>query len=355
MKKIAIVGTAGIPACYGGFETLAENLIKYSTDNCKYTVYCSGKIYSERKESYNGACLQYINLNANGIESIPYDIISLLKSRKFDIILILGVSGCIILPLLKLFTSAKIVTNIDGLEWKRDKWSKSAQFFLKFSEKLAVKYSDVVIADNQKITEYVKEQYNIVARTIPYGGDHVLRGKELNTNYKDHQGYFLTICRIEPENNIDMILKAFSETSLHIKFVGNWRANKYGQDLLSKYSEYKNIEMLDPIYDLDVLFSLRANCCGYVHGHSAGGTNPSLVEIMHFAKPVFAFDCSFNRYSTENNCFYFSNAQDLSGKLLEESNNQNALERCASAMYRLANQKYCWKDISKAYEDIYFE
>jgi glycosyltransferase involved in cell wall biosynthesis len=351
MKKIAIIGTAGIPACYGGFETLAENLTKYSTSECAYTVYCSEKIYSDKKTQHNGATLDYIPLSANGSQSIPYDIISLFKSRKFDVILVLGVSGCIFLPVLRMLTKAKIITNIDGLEWKRDKWSGFIRRFLKFSERMAVKYSDVIIADNEKITNYVREEYNVEARTIAYGGDHVLLSDAI-----DGKGeYFLTICRIEPENNIDMILSAFSKTSLPLKFVGNWQANQYGKALYEKYSKFDNIEMINPVYELDKLFELRANCYCYVHGHSAGGTNPSLVEIMHFAKPIFAFDCSFNRYSTDNRCFYFKDADDLQSQLIHVGNFVEKLTQCATDMHALAKDKYCWKDISSAYERIFLE
>lgn len=351
MKNIAIIGTAGIPACYGGFETLAENLTRYSSSDCAYTIYCSGKIYSEKKKQYNDACLEYINLSANGIQSIPYDIIALFKSRKFDVVLVLGVSGCIFLPILRMITKAKIVTNIDGLEWKRDKWSGFIRYFLKFSEKMAVKYSDVVIADNEQITKYVCEQYNVAARTIAYGGDHVLVSDDINGK----GDYFLTICRIEPENNIEMILAAFSNITLPLKFVGNWQANQYGKDLYEKYSVFNNIELINPVYDLETLFELRANCYGYIHGHSAGGTNPSLVEIMHFSKPVFAFDCSFNRYSTNNRGFYFKDTHDLQNQLNQVSNATIELEQCALAMHALAKKKYCWKDISSAYENIFLE
>lgn len=351
MKTIAIIGTAGIPACYGGFETLAENLTKYSSAECAYTVYCSEKMYADKKSQHNRAMLEYIPLNANGSQSIPYDIISLFKSRKFDVILILGVSGCIFLPILRMFTNAKIVTNIDGLEWKRDKWSGFIRMFLKFSEKMAVKYSDVVIADNEQITNYVREEYGIDAKTIAYGGDHVL----LSDSIGGKDEYFLTICRIEPENNIEMILSAFSRTSLPLKFVGNWQANQYGKALYEEYAGFDNIEMINPIYELDKLFELRANCYCYIHGHSAGGTNPSLVEIMHFAKPIFAFDCSFNRYSTDNRCFYFKDAIDLHSQLIHVDDSFDQLSQCATNMHTLAKDKYCWKDISSAYERIFFE
>lgn len=127
MKKIAVIGTVGIPACYGGFESLVENLTKDSSDEVKYSVFCSKPAYKSYMAEYNNADLYYIPLKANGVQSIPYDIWSLVKSifTKPDTVLILGVSGCIFLPIFKIFSRSKIITNIDGIEWKRDKWAGS--------------------------------------------------------------------------------------------------------------------------------------------------------------------------------------------------------------------------------------
>lgn len=349
MKKISIVGIAGIPACYGGFETLVENLTQYSSGLVSYTVFCSGKIYTERLKEHNGANLKYINLHANGMQSIPYDIISLFQSRKSDVILILGVSGCIALPLIRMISKAKIITNIDGLEWKRNKWNAAIKYFLKFSERMAVKFSDVVIADNYQITKYVKESYNVNAETIAYGGDHVLTGSEIGIS----SNYYLSLCRIEPENNVEMILETFSRTEKNLKFVGNWNSSDFGKRMIKKYSEFTNIEMIAPIYNLDELFVLRSNCKGYVHGHSAGGTNPSLVEIMHFAKPVFAFDCSFNRYTTDNRAIYFADTLDLVDKLIHEEMLSAEMQECALSMQEIARTRYTWKTIAESYEALY--
>jgi len=151
-KKVAIIGTMGIPAKYGGFETLTEYLTKNLYKKYNLTVYCSSKSYKHKIAQHNGANLKYINLNANGIQSIPYDIISIIKSLKeSDTLLILGVSGCIILPIIRVFSKKNIIVNIDGLEWKRDKWGKFAKWFLKYSERLAVKYANSIVADNKVI------------------------------------------------------------------------------------------------------------------------------------------------------------------------------------------------------------
>ena len=156
MKNISIVGTVGVPASYGGFETLVENIIG---ENCfsdiKYTIYCSSKSYPEKLSEYKNAALKYIPLQANGVQSTVYDIVSLIHaSRNANVILILGVSGCCFLPVYRLFCHKRLVINIDGLEHRRGKWGKFAKKFLKFSEAMAIRYANVIITDNKGIQDY---------------------------------------------------------------------------------------------------------------------------------------------------------------------------------------------------------
>nr|WP_318381088.1 DUF1972 domain-containing protein [uncultured Enterobacter sp.] len=351
MKKISIVGTAGIPACYGGFESLVENLTLYSNKNIAYSVFCSSFHYNKKLKRHNNAELIYVPLKANGMQSIVYDIVSLMICifKRTDALLILGVSGCVFLPVFKVFSpKCKIITNIDGLEWKRDKWGRFAKWFLKKSESFAIKYSDKIITDNEAISEYVRNTYNDESCAIAYGGDHALSYAIEGITRKD---YFLSLCRIEPENNVHQILSAFSENGFHIKFIGNWNASEYGRKLKEKYSDYQNIEIIDPIYDLGLLYKYRAECIGYVHGHSAGGTNPSLVEIMHFGVPIIAFDCTFNRYTTENKACYFSSVDELNAQvnLLLSNSSFSPGEQ----MKEIANRRYTWKVIVEEYEKTY--
>ena len=350
MTKVAVVGTVGIPACYGGFESLVENLTSYSTDNIQYDVFCSSKSYPEKLSHHNGATLSYVPLSANGVQSIPYDIVSLIKCmfKKPDVTLILGVSGCLFLPVYRLFSKSKVVTNIDGLEWKRDKWSKWAKKFLKFSESMAVKYSDVIITDNKAIGDYVDAEYGKENVVIAYGGDHAIIK---DTKVEPEKDYYLSLCRIEPENNVEMILQAFAESEHNLKFIGNWNSSEFGRELKHRYSGKQNIDIVDPIYDVNQLFKLRSECKGYVHGHSAGGTNPSLVEAMHFGKPIFAFDCDFNRYSTENKALYFSSPNKLS-KIITCTTNDD-VATISQNMKLIAEQRYTWKVINQMYEATY--
>ena len=221
MKKIAIIGTVGVPACYGGFETLVENIIgDNASDDIEYTVFCSSKSYKEQKQEYKGAKLEFINLNANGAQSTLYDIVSMMKTgNKYDVALVLGVSGCIFLPIFRLWFRNKLIVNIDGLEHRRDKWGKFAKWFLRKSEAMAVRYADVIVTDNKGIQDYVSEVYNKESALIAYGGDHVEReipgdvqDKVLREYGVEKGKYAISVCRIEPENNCHVILQAFSKT-----------------------------------------------------------------------------------------------------------------------------------------------
>ncbi len=313
MKSIAIIGTVGVPANYGGFESLVENLIgENSSKEVKYTVFCSGKSYSKKEKTYKGANLRYVNLKANGAQSTLYDIVSMLYvGNKYDVTLVLGVSGCMFLPVFRLFNKKKLIVNIDGLEHRRDKWGKFAKWFLRKSEAMAVKYADVIVADNKGIQDYVRETYHKDSVLIAYGGDHVKkhvsqeRQEEVLSKYgviKDD--YAISVCRIEPENNCHLILEAFSKTQMPLVYIGNWDRSDYGRELKERYSKCSNLIIHDPEYDLNVLYALRNNAKFYIHGHSAGGTNPSLVEAMFFGKTIFAYDVIYNRATTNNNACY---------------------------------------------------
>lgn len=346
---LSIIGTVGVPACYGGFETLVENLLdeeKQEKQEKQITVYCSSKSYQEKKAQYKNAQLTYIPLNANGAQSIPYDILSLVHAvfKRTDNILLLGVSGAICLPLIRPFSNAKIVTNIDGLEWKRAKWNSLIKKFLKFSEKLAVKYSDVVVADNKAIADYVKSEYRTDSEVIAYGGDHAI-SSDLNLS---DENYALALCRIEPENNVELILEAFCKTNKQLKFIGNWDKSEFGSSMKAKFQKFDNIEIIDPIYDIQTLFDIRQKCSFYVHGHSAGGTNPSLVEMMHFNKNIFAFDCNYNRASTENKAEFFTDCAQLMALIYNEKQFNHASE-----MKEIAKRRYTWQIVKKQYFDLF--
>lgn len=357
MNRISIIGSVGIPATYGGFETLVEYLTKELSSLFDITVYCSGKVYRQKLEKHNGVKLKYINLKANGIQSILYDIISLAKALKHsDTILILGVSGCIALPLVKLFSKVKIITNIDGLEWKRDKWNIGIKRFLRYSEFLAVKFSDVVVGDNKVIVDYVKENYNVNAKLIAYGADHVTKEKlSLDTINKYRvldKKYAFKVCRIEPENNVHIILEAFREyKKLNLVIIGNWGNSEYGKKLKDEYKNCNNIILIDPIYNQEQLNQFRSNCFIYIHGHSAGGTNPSLVEAMYLGLPIVSYDVQYNRETTGGLAEYFKNKSELINILETIKEEKITSLKCNIRKYACDN--YTWSIIAKKYGKLF--
>lgn len=358
LPKIGIIGTVGVPARYGGFETLVHYLVPNIRHRFDITVYCSGKTYSkeEQKAEWEGAKLHYIPLEANGIQSILYDLWSILHAIKSqDILLILGVSGCLFLPFIKLFSKKKVIVNIDGLEWRRAKWNWFAKKFLRMSEGIACKYADEIVTDNQILKEYVKIRYGINGNLIEYGANHTTQEKFAKSDLKKYDflgsDYAFKVARIEPENNVHVILKTFVEIRNYpLVIVGNWDNSAYGRALKKEYGSKQNIYLLDPIYESRQLNVLRSNAKIYIHGHSAGGTNPSLVEAMYLNLPIISFDVIYNRVTTNNQGLFFSTSEDLKRHMNRIS--RLPLNSIAKSLKQFANKKYTWEIVSRKYADL---
>lgn len=352
--KVAVVGTVGVPACYGGFETLVENLIgKHCSKDIEYTVFCSSKTLDSRLKRYKHARLAYVPFCANGMQSIIYDAVSMLRAfRGFDVILYLGAS----VPMykwLKRWCSARIIFNIDGMDHERAKYGRLQKRYLSYLKGNGAKMYDFIISDNDGIHDYVLQNYGRGSRMIPYGGDQVLievsdsRCREILAKYGLKAGdYAVKVCRIEPENNCHVVLEAFARTGRQLVLIGNWSHSAYGMGLRKKYSGFSNLLMLDPVYDLDVLNVLRGQAGMYVHGHMVGGTNPSLVEAMFFGKPILCYDVVYNRATTFGKADYFTTADELIS-LLENNASDGA------ALRELAFSHYTWKIIVAQYEKAY--
>ncbi len=356
-KKVSIIGSVGLPANYGGWETLVNHLTLNLSAVVDFEVYCSAKKYKSRLDSFNGAKLKYINLDANGMQSIPYDLLSILMAlRKTDTLLILGVSGCIFLPLIKLVSNKRIIVNIDGMEWKRAKWNWFAKWFLKLSESVAVRFADLTVSDNKAIQEYIYSEYGIESELIAYGADHVKRADIIAEDALKYpflkKSYAFKVCRIEPENNINMILESFeSNINFTLVIVGNWSNSEYGTDLKEKYGNNKNFYLLDPIYDEVELNKLRGNCSVYIHGHSAGGTNPSLVEAMALSLPILAYSVNYNRETTHGYAKYFNSKESLIHII--DNIDTLELEDMSVKLKLVADEHYTWLKISEQYAKIF--
>lgn len=357
-KKVAIIGTNGLPGRYGGWDQLVIHLTQNLKDQFSFIVYTSSHNATPGLKEYNGARLQFVRFKPNGIQSIPYDIVSMLHAViSCDVLFICGTSGCIALPFMRLF-GKKIVLNPDGQEWKRGKWSKPVQWFLKISEKLGVKFSTTVISDNIKIQEYVLSEYNKKSVLIEYGGDQVIKvplSVDSSSRYGITEGsYAFKVCRIEPENNIHVILEAFKEKcNIVLIVIGNWNFSEYGRSLRNQYNDYKNLKLLDPIYDQITLDELRSNCGLYIHGHSVGGTNPSLVEAMNLGLCIVAYNVDYNMETTEHKAVYFKDSTDLIQILNKFEEKLLLVETYKLEMKAIAERRYCWSIITDKYAEVF--
>ncbi len=355
--KIAILGTRGIPNNHGGYEQFAEFFGKYLAENGYETYVYNSSLHPYKKNTWNGVHILHKNDPENKLGTAGqfiYDLNCILDIRKrnFDVVFQLGYTSSSIWNWL-IPKSIKLITNMDGLEWKRSKYSKRVQQFLKYAEKLAIKHSDILISDSIGIQTYLKEEYSVNAEYIAYG-------VEINNKYDDsilsdlkikRLAYNMLIARIEPENNIEVILDGVSESKSSSTFIviGN-TGNKYGRYLLKKFIKNKQIKFVGTIYDLPKLNSLRKNSNIYFHGHSVGGTNPSLLEAMASHAFICAHDNIFNKSILGENAFYFSNAFDI--KNFIETKNKNIYQDFVNKNYSKVITEFNWIKINKQYEKL---
>jgi glycosyltransferase involved in cell wall biosynthesis len=321
-NRIAIFGSAGIPNRYGGPEAFAESIAPVLVARgYSVTVTCDRSRYPDRAgdpDSFRGVRRRFVGVGANGASSILHDLIAfLLVVRNHDYILALGVSGGMFFPLFRVLcalTGARLLVNIDGVEWRREKFGAVAKSVLFISDYLAQRFAHVIIYDNEALLGYVRHPRK--AACVEYIGDQALRAYA-QSPVSEVPAYALTICRIEPENNCEAIIEGFLRSSMaRYVFVGNWERSEYGRALRRRYKDQRRLELVDAIYDSEKIFELRRGCAAYLHGHSVGGTNPSLVEILYFDCQIFCFDCSFNRATAGAAVHYFSDADEL-GRLID--------------------------------------
>lgn len=356
-KKVAIIGIKGLPPAYGGFETLANYLTLYEGKNYLFTVFCGKTPLNKRLIEYNGAKLIYLPFDANGPQSILYDILSLIISWfRFDSLLILGTSGVLIIPLLRVFKKTKTIINFGGIEWKRGKWNWVGHWFLRTSESIAVKYAVCMVADNQHFVNYINATYRKPSKLIEYGGNHTsIRPitDEIQNNYPFvANDYFLSISRAQPDNNLHLLIETFTRLpTKNLVIISNWEKFKYGRNLKTKYKDFSNIFIVDAIYDLAILDVIRSNCYVYIHSHLYCGTAPSLVEAMNLGLPVISFDTETNRYTTENQALFFNDAISLKNLILKLK--QSHLKELGEKMKEISDRRYSWDRIIKMYSELF--
>ena len=317
--RIAILGTKGIPNNHGGFEQFAEYLSEHLTIKGHDV-----SVYSPHNHPYQHKKWKGVNIihqyDPEGIlgsaGQFIYDLNCILHTRKskFDIVLQLGYTSSSIWGKL-LPRKSIIVTNMDGLEWKRSKYNKLTQVFLKFAEALAINTSDFLISDSIGIQNYLKEKYDKRSEYIAYGANVFLSPEEsvIEEYHISPHNYNLLIARLEPENNIETILDGVELNKNRMPFLVIGKYNtKYGKYLLDKFKSNSQIIFLGAIYNQNHLNNLRYYSNLYFHGHSVGGTNPSLLEAMASSALIVANDNIFNKSILNDDAFYFSNSIEVS-------------------------------------------
>lgn len=356
-KKVAIVGTNGIPAKYGGFETLADNITKHLNDKFDFIVYCSNKQKTGLKE-YNNSKLINLPFDANSWQSLIYDTVSLFHAAiKSDVILYLGPGAGFILPLIKLFRK-KIIVNHGGLnEWEREKLSVIQKKYTFWSHNISAKLADYNIADNQPLVFSLKEAFNVNAEKIEYGGDHVLiipiEEKYINIFPFLSLKYDLSVSRAQPDNNLHLLLEAYENIpNRNLVLISNWKVSEYGQKLKAKYiNKYSNIFIVDAVYNQEHLNVIRSNTSLYIHSHSQCGTAPSLVEAMNYNIPIICFDVATNRATTFESTLYFKDSESLSRIISELSDEK--LNEIKTELYQIAKNNYTWEIICSKYSKLF--
>lgn len=316
--KIAIIGTRGIPNNYGGFEQFAEYLSVGLTDKGVQVTVFNPHHHPYKLNKYKKVdivhCNDPVKLFGTFSQFIyDYNCISYCRNKNYDIIFQLGYTSSSIWNFLIKDTTL-LVTNMDGIEWKRSKYSYFVKVFLKYAERLAIKHSNYFISDSLGIRSYLLKKFNIKSQYFAYGADFL---EEFNISYlldyslKSNE-YDIIIARMEPENNIEMILKGYlnSNKERELVVVGNIE-NEFGSYLVKKYNNEK-IKYLGFVSGFKRLSALRYYSELYFHGHSVGGTNPSLLEAMSSKSLICSHDNIFNKSILEDSAFYFKNSKEVS-------------------------------------------
>lgn len=382
MKNIFIIGSKGIPAKYGGFETFVEKLtLNKKSKNIKYHVSCLSDNFKEFE--YNNARCFNVNIpNIGPGKAVFYDLKALkmsldyIEKNKIENALIY-ILACRIGPFLSKYKKRanrlgiKIYVNPDGHEWKRAKWNYFVRKYWKLSEKMMVKNADLLICDSKNIEKYIKEdykKYNPRTTFIAYGAEcekSNIQDKDVkliewyNKNNIIPKGYYLIVGRFVPENNYEVVITEFmkSKTKKNLVIITNVEKNKFYNELLNKtrFNLDERIKFVGTVYDQELLKKIREKAYGYIHGHEVGGTNPSLLEALASTDLNLLLDVGFNKEVGEDGAKYFSKEERSLSNLIDildncENNEINKLSMKAKERIRL---NYSWNYIIDSYEDLF--
>lgn len=367
--KIAFISTRGIPNNYGGFEQFAEYISVGLVRRGHEVVVYSPHFHPYREPDYKGVRIKHIyspeKWMGSSVGSFFYDFLSLrdaLKKEKFDIIYEAGYTS--IVPAYIWFNVKHIkyplfTTNMDGLEYKRTKFNRWVQKFVFWEERMAVKHSHFLIADNMGIHDYYKEKYGKESKFLAYGADiHEDYDEDVLKEFGlEADGYFIVVARLEPENNLFMAIEGYLASGQYGKrplvIVGKTNT-PYGKHLVERYGDDRNIRFVGGIYDFRKLNSIRHYSYAYFHGHSVGGTNPSLLEAMASGCFILAHDNIFNRAVLGENALYYGST-DAAMEMLD------GIDQAVSAYKKeytgrnleVIRRDYSWEKLVDEHEEYF--
>lgn len=385
MKNIFIIGSKGIPANYGGFETFVEELVsRKSNGKIRYHISCLSDNNGEFK--YNEErCFNVKVPEIGSARAVYYDILALANCISYiENNNICGakiyVLACRIGPFVSHFkrklkkNNVKLYLNPDGHEWKRSKWNFFIKKYWKLSERLMVKHSDLVICDSKAIEEYIQQEYSDfhpVTKYISYGADIIgdLSNESEFQKVKDWRSkfsvesneYYLIVGRFVPENNYELMIREFMKTKVKkdLVIISNVEQNKLYEHLCNEtnFKEDPRIKFVGTVYDQSLLSIIRKEAYGYIHGHEVGGTNPSLLEALGTTDANLLLDVNFNKEVGMDGGYYFSKEQDDLANLIEELDGFSEKELTEKGLIakQVIKDNYSWNSIVSDYEDTFFD
>jgi len=364
--KIALLGTRGVPAHYGGFETCAEEIASSLVKNGHtVTVYCRVGNADGNPPDYKGIRLIYKPcLNRKSLGTLSHTFLCMLHAcrQDYDILMVFNAANSPIVFFSKLVNSLPIAINVDGLEWKRRKWGIVGKTYYQFAEWLSSKVADRIVSDSRGIQDYYKKRWKVSSTFIAYGA-HLgeFRSHEILQLYglEDNE-YFFTASRLEPENNADITIKAFQKLCTNKKLViaggANWKS-PFIKTLEEEARKDSRIKLLGPIYTPGHIEALHTHCFAYVHGNEVGGTNPALLKAMGYGNCVLAFSDQSSRFNSEvlgNTALFYNREPEVLQACMQQLLDKPKLakELGKRAIERI-RKYYTWKRIAEDYEKLF--
>lgn len=380
MKHVFIIGSRGLPAKYGGFETFVEKLVENRiSPQIQYHVACLSDDEAYHHFDYKGVdCFTIKAPKLGSARVIAYDMIAinyaltLVKQQQIErpIFYILGNTiGAFIAPFARKIHHAGGIfyINPDGLEWKRAKWSKPVQKYLKYSEKVMAKHADLVISDNQGIESYIQKAYPWAKTTfIAYGTDLRLSALTAQDEKVRHffdtwaskeKDYYLIVGRFVPENNYEIIIREFmkSQTQRDLLIVCNHRGNAYFEELRQKtnFDQDERIKFVGTVYDQELLKYIRNQAFAYIHGHEVGGTNPGLLEALAQTDLNLVLGVDFNKQVARETALYWDKKEGSLVDFIHQVDKQSDFSDLGQAAKENMKEHYTWEKIVGEYEELF--